>query len=188
MVFAACTSANGGDDVGGGGGGGGGGEGGGSVDAADTVSAVVMVSDEGDSAGRIVIASTSQLCRDVRATPPIDRKGQRFMTIDLHDVGGAATSAPTAPGTYTVYSNTGSRPAKSASIVIGAFDDSCQVDETASGQRGTVTLTMATTQGTFAGSYDVVLNTDERVTGTFNPSACPELQATVDGSVEHACQ
>jgi hypothetical protein len=156
---------------------------GGGFTAADSISAVVTV--EEDSTGRIVIASTSNLCSDARATPPIDRENQRFIVIELADVNGAATTAPTAAGTYTIYPNTGSRPAKSASFIAGSLDDACSSDQDASGQSGSVVLT-AVASGKFTGSYDVVLNTGDHVTGTFAPSACPELQAAATNN-DHTC-
>ena len=180
VVFAACTSAS--DDGPGGGGSGAVDD----VDAAGAISAAIVVSDEGDGAARILIASTKQLCSDARATPPIARKGQTLVMIDLHDVTGAGTTAPSAPGTYTIYPNTGSRPEKSASLQLATLDASCQQDVQASGQSGSVALS-SVTGGKFAGSYNVVLNTEERITGVFDPTPCPEMQALVDSADDHSC-
>jgi hypothetical protein len=137
---------------------------------AESISAVVTT--DQDSVARIVIASTTNLCSDVRAS--IDRQNQTLITIELADVAGAATTAPTAAGTYTIYPNTGSRPAKSASLTTGRFDSACSLDEDGSGQSGSVILTTVAA-GKYAGSYDVVLNTGERVSGTFDPQVCAEL-------------
>jgi hypothetical protein len=146
---------------------------------AESISAVVT--NDQDSVARIVIASTTNLCSDVRAS--IDRQNQTFVTIELADVSGAETAAPTAPGTYTIYPNTGSRPAKSASLTTGRFDNVCSLDEDGSGQSGTVVLT-SVAAGKYAGSYDVVLNTGERITGTFDPQVCAELGV----SSSHTCK
>jgi hypothetical protein len=54
------------------------------------------------------------------------------------------------------------------------------------GQSGSVTLTKAT-GGVFAGSYDVVLNTGDRITGMFDPAACPALQAAASSTDDHTC-
>ena len=158
---------------------------GGGFTAADSISAVVTTDE--DSVARIVIANTSNLCTDARATPPVDRQGQKFIVIDLVDVNGANTTAPTAAGTYTIYPNTGSRPAKSASFISGAFDAECMLDDVAdaSGQSGSVVLTSAAA-GKFAGTYDVVLNTGDHVTGSFDPTACTELQTAA--SSQHTCK
>lgn len=143
------------------------------------------VSIEDDSALRIVIGSTSNLCTDAKASPPIDRQGESFIEIELADVGGANTTAPTAAGTYTIYPNTGSRPAKSASFVTGRFDGDCMLDDAAdaSGQSGSVVLTALGAK--FTGTYDVVLNTGDHATGSFDAAAC-DLQAAATNS-QHAC-
>jgi hypothetical protein len=161
------------------------------MDSADMISATVTTSDgAGDtsSAARIVLGSTSNLCSDASASPPIDRKGQHFIAIELRDVAGAMKTAPTAPGVYTIYPDTGSEPAKSASFTIGVFDGTCQLvdDESASGQSGTVTLT-SVAAGVYAGRYDVTLNTGAHVTGSFAPTACPQLANAVTNSDQHSC-
>jgi hypothetical protein len=145
----------------------------------DTISAVVTSSDGAGgttSEARILIGTTTTLCSDASASPPIDRKDTQFMTIALSDVTGAMRTAPAAPATYTIYPDSGSEPPKSASLVTGGFDTTCQpIDaDTAQGQSGTVTLT-SVSGGAYAGSFDVVLNTGGHVTGTFSPEACPQL-------------
>jgi hypothetical protein len=159
--------------------------GGGSLDAADEISATVTVSDEGGDSSHalIVLASTSNLCDDAGS---VDRKGQHFISIELRDVNGSTRTAPTAAGTYTIYPNTGSEPAKSASLTVGAFDDTCQLDDNlaASGQSGTVTLT-SVTGGVYRGSYDFTLNSGSHITGTFAPTACPKLATATDSG--HSC-
>lgn len=142
---------------------------------------------DGDTSAHIVIANTTNLCNDAGASPAIDRELQKFIIIDLTDVGASSTSAPSGPGTYTIYSNSGSRPAKSASYVTGAFDSSCLPVDTAdaSGQSGSIVLTATGAQ--FSGTYDVTLNDDSHVTGSFSSTSCPALQAAVTNT-QHACK
>jgi hypothetical protein len=190
FVLVGCTTS--GPDGGSGpGGGGGNGGGGGGFDTSDTISAMVTTSDGGDtsSTAEIVLASTANLCSDASASPAIDRKGQHFISIELRDVNGATRTAPTAPGTYAIYANTGSEPAKAASFTVGVLDDTCQLIDTdsASGQSGTVTLT-SITAGVYAGSYDVVLNTGGHVTGSFHPTACPQLATALATVDQHSCK
>ena len=130
-----------------------------------------------------MLASTSNLCNDAGT---IDRKGQHFTTIELRDVNGSTKTAPTAAGSYTIYPNTGSEPAKSASLTVGAFDNACQLDDNlaASAQSGTVTLT-SVAGGVYKGSYDVVLNNGTHLTGSFAPAACPKLATATDSG--HSC-
>lgn len=187
-----CMSTTDGSGSGGQSGGGGGGGGSGTFDASDTISTTVTTSDGGgdtSSNARIVLASTSNLCSDASASPPIDRKGQHFVTIELRDVNGATKTAPTAPGTYTIYPDTGSEPPKSASLTVGVLDDTCQpIDEqSGSGQSGTVTLT-SVSGGVYTGSYDVVLNTGGHITGTFQPTACPQLANVATSGDQHTCR
>jgi hypothetical protein len=165
---------------------------GGNFDLADTISASVTSSDGAggsSSDARIVMGSTAQLCSDASASPPVDRKQQHYISIVLRDVNGAMTTAPVAPGTYTIYPDSGNQPAKSASLLTGAFDDTCQSidDAAAAAKSGTVTLTTIT-GGAFAGTFDVVLSTDGHITGSFDPAPCPGLQAAATSTAAHACK
>jgi hypothetical protein len=164
---------------------------GGTFELADSISATITTSDgAGDtsSVAQIVMASTTDLCGDAGATPPIDRKLERYITILLRDVNGASTTAPVAPGSYTIYPDSGTEPPKSASLLVGGLDGSCQPNDAAAAaaQSGTVTLT-SVAGGAFAGSFDVVLNSGGHLTGSFDPGACPKLQAAVASTDAHAC-
>ena len=164
---------------------------GGGVDVADTISATVTVDDGTggtSSYAQIVIGSTSGLCSDAAAAPPIDRKGAREIVIELRDIAGSQSTAPAAAGTYTIYPNTGSEPPKSASLTTVGLDNTCQtVDaQTASAQSGTVTLTTAA-GGVYKGSFDVTLNTGDHITGSFDPTACPALQTAAANTDTHRC-
>lgn len=167
---------------------------GGTFTPADSISASVTTSQGGgdtSSYADIEVASTSHLCSDASASPPIARKGQRYITVQLRDVNptnGAITTTPTAPGTYTIYPDTGDEPAKSATLLVGALDDSCQPDDAhaAMAQSGTVTLT-SVTGGAFTGTYDVMLNTGGHLTGSFDPEPCPQLATAVTSSSQPAC-
>jgi hypothetical protein len=163
---------------------------GGSFQPADTISASVTTDDGAggtSSDARIHIASTPHLCSDASASPPIDRKQQRFITIELRDVNGATSTTPAVPGSYTIYPNTGTQPPKSASLVVGALDGTCQLNESdsAAAQSGTVTLT-SVTGGAYVGSFDVVLDTGGHITGSFDPQPCTQLQAAA-ATIEHSC-
>jgi hypothetical protein len=150
---------------------------GGAFELGDVISASVTTSDGAGgstSDAQIVLASTPHLCSDAGATPPIDRKLQRFVTIQLRDVAGDVMTAPTAPGTYTIYPDSGSEPPKAASLLAGGYDGSCQpIDgDAAAGQSGTVTLTSV------SGGH---------ITGTFDPEPCTELAAALASTDQHSC-
>lgn len=164
---------------------------GGGVTVADTISATVTTDDGTggtSSYAQIVIGSTSGLCSDAGAAPPIDRKGAREIVIELRDITGSQSTAPAAAGAYTIYPNTGSEPPKSASLSTVGFDNTCQtVDaQTASAQSGTVTLTAAS-GGVYKGTFDVTLNTGDHITGSFDPTACPALQTAAANTDSHGC-
>jgi hypothetical protein len=182
VLLAACTSSAGGVT---------GQTPGGSFEPAVTLSAAVTVPDgAGGSSGEalIVLSTAASVCSDATAMPPISRKGSRSMVITLLDVNGGTTAAPTAPGSYTIYSNSGSQPPKEALFDMVGLDSGCQqVDaDGAQGQSGTVTLT-SITGGVFKGSFDVVLNTGDHVTGTFDPTACAGLQQVAAPTQQAVC-
>jgi hypothetical protein len=183
LGLVACTSSSGGGVTGD--------PPGGSFEPVDAIATTVTISDGAggtSSSAWIAIATTANLCSDVSASPVIDRKNQRFITIQLSDVTGSMSTAPTAPGTYTIYPNTGSQPPKMALLTTGGFDGTCQMVDTdsASGQSGSVTLT-AVSAGTFTGTFDVTLNTGDHITGSFTPEACPQLATAVAGTDSHSC-
>jgi hypothetical protein len=159
---------------------------GGSFAIADQISAAVTFSAGGGdlaSTAWIVLASTSNLCGDDSASPPIKRKGQRFITINLYDVNNETGTTPTAPGTYMIsdaLGMTGYQPPKQAELVTGGFDTTCTVIDADAGtaESGTVTLS-AISDNAFSGSYDIVLTTGEEMKGSFSPSACPQLATAV---------
>ncbi len=178
---AACTSSSGGVS---------GMTPGGSFSPGATVSAAVMVPDgAGGSSGEalVVISSSDSACADAGAMPPIQRKNSRFISIELLDVNGGASTTPAAAGTYTIYPNTGSQPPKEALLETVGLDNTCQpVDaDAASGQSDTVTLT-SVTGGVFKGTFDVTLNTGDHLTGSFDPTGCPALQS-VAAQTQTAC-
>jgi hypothetical protein len=120
--------------------------------------------------------------------PPIMRKGSRAIEITLMDVTNGNTAAPTAPGSYTIYPNSGSQPPKEALFDVTGIDSSCQqVDaQSAQGQSGTVTLT-SVAGNVFKGSFDVLLNTGAHVTGTFDPTACAGLSEVAAPTQQPVC-
>jgi len=165
---------------------------GGTFEPMDSISASIAMSDGAGgttSTAQIDVASTGHLCSDASASPPIVRKGQRYVTLNLSDVAGAMRTAPAAPGTYTIYPNSGTEPPKSASLIAGAFDSNCQPNDTdsAQAQAGSVTLT-SITGGAFAGTFDVTLNTGGHITGSFEPESCAQLATAVTSTVTPSCR
>ena len=140
------------------------------------------------SSAHIVIGSTQALCSDAGASPPIDREGEHLVVLDLRDVSGSTIAAPSAPGAYTIYPDTGSEPPHSASRAVDTLDTACQpIDSSAAAaQSGTVTLTTVA-NGAFSGSYDVTLNNGNHLTGNFAAQACGALQSAATSQTTHQC-
>jgi len=164
---------------------------GGTFDVADMISATVTTSDsagDSSSSARILLGSTPNLCDDAAASPAVDRKGAHLISIDLREVAGATRTAPTAAGTFTIYPDTGTEPAKAASLSIDMLDAACQtIDaDSASAQSGSVTLTTVAA-GVYTGSFDVTLNTGGHLSGTFAPTTCPQLATANASTAPHAC-
>src|SRR3954453_23027000 len=105
LAVVGCSSSSGGSVSGGSG-----------LDVVDSISAVVTTSDGAggtSSSAQIFFASTSGACSDAGTAPPTLRKGEHYIRIALRDSSDSSSSAPVAAGSYTVYPNTGSLPAKS---------------------------------------------------------------------------
>ena len=157
---------------------------GGGLQVADQVFARVTM--DGDSDDRVILTNTKNLCSDLSAS--IDRRGEHYMMLVFRDVTGTTKTAPTAPGTYTIYPNTGSEPAKSVVLTAGGFDESCLPNDadSAQGQSGSVALTLV--GDVMTGTYDVVLNSGGHITGSFNSTACPGASAALANFDGHTCQ
>jgi hypothetical protein len=118
---------------------------------------------------KIVVSSTPDLCADVRGH--VARQNSRVLLIEVATAAGSTLS----PGSYTT--DQAGTPLHSTLFECNVTDAQCAVsydpppDGTGS---GLVTLT-AVTDATVSGSFDVILENSEHVTGTFDPTACPEL-------------
>lgn len=119
---------------------------------------------------QVVLSSTPNLCSDVGNH--VQRANARVVLIDVSDNSGAKL----ADATYmTSYSDP--VPARSAVFESNITDAQCNVsyDPPPDGTGdGTVTLT-SVSASTVSGTFDVVMENGEHVTGTFEPSACPAL-------------
>jgi len=71
-----------------------------------------------------------------------------------------------------------------AVVIVRSYDAECGLGSNglASASSGTVKLT-AINSDTFSGSFDVMLNSGDHVTGDFDPQPCPALS----GSAASTC-
>ena len=120
-------------------------------------------------AGIIGISSVGGICAKASASQA--PKNSQFLLLVVVDYNGALTSAPTAPGTYTV-STTASKRAGAQYIQL---DANCQnTVGSVFSVSGTVTLT-SVNNGSYAGTFDLTLNSGDHITGSFSASNCPGL-------------
>lgn len=134
----------------------------------------------------IALSTTKDLCADAMSNA--QHPNEKAVAIVLFDVNGTSTSTPTAPGTYTIFSGSGTPPAKSASLSVAVTDAMCHdvAAQDASGVTGTVTLS-SVSGNQFSGSFDVVLDSGDHVTGSFDPQACPALATALNNSSPSSC-
>jgi len=145
--------------------------------AAFTVRDAITLIQPDQKIAKIVISSTPNLCADVR--DHVARQNSRVLLIEV----AAAAGAGLAPGTYPT-DPAGAPPLDSTLFESHLTDGQCNVtyDPPPDGVgSGIVTLT-AVTPPTVSGTFDVIVEAVEHVTGTFDPTACPEL-ASAGGSL-----
>jgi len=117
-------------------------------------------------AGIIGISSVGAICSKVTAGQA--PKSSQFLLLVVVDFNGAQSSAPTAPGTYTV-SPTATKRAGAQYIQL---DANCQnTVGNVFATSGTVTLT-SVNNGSYAGTFDLTLNSGDHITGSFSASNC----------------
>jgi len=150
----------------------------------DAVSASVAILTQHSAA--IVMSTTSGLCKDAAANAV--HPNQKVVAITLFDVNGMTLNTPTAPGTYTIFQGTGTPPAKTANWVASVNDATCNEIKASSATATTGTVTLSAINGNaFSGSYDVVLDSGDHVTGSFDPEACPDLQTAINNTSASTC-
>jgi hypothetical protein len=150
----------------------------------DTTSGQVVISTGGATqVGAIVLSSSPNICGN--ATANQEARSSRFLDLFVGDTASTAgtSTAPTAPGTYTVASSSTAPPAKFALAVYTETDATCQpvAGKRTSATSGTVTLTSAG-GGSYTGTFDLTFDSGDHVTGTFTGMNCPGLQTAVDST------
>jgi hypothetical protein len=151
------------------------------------------------SVAAIVLTSQSGLCANAGASK--EAKSSQYFIILLADVNPTsfAFSPPTAPGDYTVWTQTGLPPSKVAIIAALTTDATCKDDvaHDSSGISGTVKLTAvnngaykgtftATMQGTDAQGKPIAGTTDS-VSGSFDTPSCASLGVLVSSTRTTTC-
>jgi len=135
----------------------------------------------------IAMTSTGGLCADLGANTV--HPGQQYVTIFLSDVNNLTFSTPTVPGTYSIYQSNTSPPPKAATMSLGTYDATCQKIDSQSAAASSGTVMLDTVSGNkFAGTFDVVLDSGDHVTGEFDPQECPGIQTAINSGDQAVCK
>jgi hypothetical protein len=148
--------------------------------AADANSATVMVPIQGTStsanSGLVTIASASGLCQDANANLEPKSTKYLFLAFTDLDLTTAQTTAPTAPGVYSIF--TGTPVSKLALAVYAQSDANCRAVPGAAenATAGTITLT-AVNGGSYSGTFDLTMagsgaGPADHITGQFIAAYC----------------
>ena len=121
----------------------------------------------------IVLTSEADAC--VPPAQQVQHPGETALLIllDDYDATNNKHTAPAAAGTYAVSS---SMTAHNAMVEANILDAMCENDASndAVADGGTVQLT-SVDNGTFAGTFDVQLDSGDHITGTFQAPTCGEM-------------
>jgi hypothetical protein len=148
--------------------------------ATESIATVVPGQDVGDSLIQILVGDTAGLCADLQQTELPKNAAYLVFKAGDYDSGSGLFSAPTAPGTHAITPHV--NPSVSARVAVGNYihdDASCQPigAEAAVMVSGNIVFT-SVANGTYQGTYDVTLNSNDRVTGAFTASSCDTSSAT----------
>jgi hypothetical protein len=146
----------------------------------ESVATVVPGQDIGDTLVQILVSDAAGFCADLQQTAlPKNAAYLNFRVAD-YDAASGLFSAPTVPGTHVITPHV--NPSVSAKVALGNYihdDATCQpiAADAAVVISGSIVFT-SVANGTYQGTYDVTLNSDNRVTGAFTASSCDTSSAT----------
>jgi hypothetical protein len=137
-------------------------------------SSVVAAPDPGI---EIVMTSTANACADLANN--VLHPNETAVAIYVTDNVNGESAVPTAPGTYPIVNGTAPMdplPPKAATVYTHIVEATCGHDgheavKTATADSGTVMLT-AVSADQVSGTFDVMLNTGDHITGSFDPQTC----------------
>ena len=126
----------------------------------------------------VEIALTSSADQCVPSAQQVQHPYETALLILLadYDASTGHATAPVASGTYTI--NTGSTMLPHGATVEGnILDASCvnNADNAALASSGSVTLS-GVANGTFSGTFDVLMDSGEHITGSFAAPTCAETK------------
>ena len=155
------------------------------ISVGDSVSAAVTINSNQHGAS-ILLTSSGNVCPDLMNH--VNHPNEKVVVITVGDYANLTFTTPTAPGDYSIYQG-GSIPPKAAKLQVLMYDTTCApiTNNGATATSGTVKLTKVS-GNTFAGTFDALLDSQDHITGSFDPTECPAVQSIVDGQGSASCQ
>ena len=152
--------------------------------AADSAATVLAFS-ASDVELSVIITDTPAFCDELTQNKTPKNVAALVIGAANFDSKTGVLSPPTAPGTHTIATSANaSTNAKLASLSYVHDDATCQAiqAEGATGVSGSITFT-SIANGVYTGTYDVVLDSNDRVKGSFTSQTC----AALGGSATPTC-
>jgi hypothetical protein len=134
-------------------------------------------------AAYVVMSTKTGLCD--RASTNTVLPGEKTVTIEMVDITGMATSAPSDAGSYTVPLESFWAP-KTAWLSTSSFDMYCAHIGTGDARGGTIDIE-GIGANAFTGQFDVTIDIGGEVTGTFAAQSCAGLANALTFTLP-ACQ
>ena len=136
-------------------------------------------------AAYVLMSTEPNLCDRAVANTVIP--GENFVGLSMIDIAGTVTSAPSAPGDYTVPIESYWAP-KTAWLGSDTYDAQCTHTSGGFARSGTITISSVDASN-FIGSFAVSISTAGAgdLSGTFTPQPCPGLANVPQGKLP-ACQ
>jgi hypothetical protein len=156
------------------------------IPVGDSVSAAVTINSN-QHAGSIVLTSSGNVCPDLMNR--VNHPNEKVVVITVADYANLTFTTPTAIGDYSIYQG-GAVPAKAATLQVYMYDTTCApiTNNGAKATSGTVKLTKVS-GNTFVGTFDALLDSQDHITGSFDPTDCPAIQSVIDNAGSAAsCQ
>jgi len=133
----------------------------------------------------VIVTDTPAFCDELTQNKTPKNVAALIISVANFDSKTGSLSAPTAPGTHAIVGQINTaNDAKVANLSYVHDDATCQaiMAENAKAVSGSVTFT-SIANGVYTGSYDVVLDTNDRVKGSFSSQTC----AALSGSATPVC-
>jgi hypothetical protein len=141
----------------------------------------------GNSVVIVVLTTETTACADFGADE--SAKNATSLVVAISQVNGLKATAPTAPGTFTVYNPSVILVPPASDVATLSWytsDSNCKSTLAASGASGTVSIT-AVNNGAYTGTGDVTFDSGDHVTFTFDGASCAAITTAQMGLQTTSC-